>query len=257
MTNEEAVKRIQEGDDSCIPALWEGVKKFVRLFAYKYQLNHERLCKRAGMELEDLYQCGYFAVIKAIKGFKAQKSTKFLSYLGFYLHNEFNGAVGLRVSASRNDACFHAISLDTVLTDADDLTIGESIEDTRAAKDFDAVIENIYSQEARRNLMPAIKRLTPEEQETIYRFFYSGEGITQIANTTGRKRREVESCYHSAIVKLRRSKEVQQYREEYLLAWAYKGSGLSIFKHTRKSSVERTVLRLEELDERERWRRDG
>lgn len=93
MSNEEAARRIQGGEQSAIPLLWEGVKKFIRLWAYKYYVQHESLCKRAGVEKEDLYQCGYFAMLNAVRAYDATTGYRFITYMAYYLQNEFNAAV--------------------------------------------------------------------------------------------------------------------------------------------------------------------
>lgn len=62
MTNEELVALIQSGERDKLPELWEQVERFVALQANKRHLLFNGL---GGVEVEDLYQSGYIALVCA------------------------------------------------------------------------------------------------------------------------------------------------------------------------------------------------
>lgn len=247
MSNEEAAHRIQSGDESVIPLLWEGVRKFIRLWAYKYHVQHEGLCRRAGVEKEDLYQCGYFAMLNAVRAYDTEKGYKFITYMAYHLQNEFNAAVGVRTTKERNNAHIQLISLEAEKEGADGLLNGDNIPDEAAQNDFDNAIESLYSEEARRNLAPALDRLSADEYEVIRRYFYQGQGYADIARSVDGEQKKIRRICFAALRKLRKAKEVQQYQEEYLSLWAYRGTGFSSFRDKQESSVERAAIYVEEL----------
>ena len=250
MSNEEAARRIQGGEQSAIPLLWEGVKKFIRLWAYKYHVQYESLCKRAGVEKDDLYQCGYFAMLNAVRAYDATTGYRFITYMAYHLQNEFNAAVGVRTVKGRNNARIRLISIEAEKEGADGLINSDSIPDEAAREDFDNAIDNLYSEEARRNLAPALERLSADEYEVTRRYFYQGQKLSEIARDMGAEYHKVQRLYGSALRRLRHAKEVQEYKEEYMSLWAYRGTGFASFRDRQESSVERATAYLEELREK-------
>lgn len=250
MSNEEAAQRIKAGNTNVIPLLWEGVRKFVRLLANKYYIQREGLCKRAGVEKDDLYQCGYFAMLNAVQAYDSARGYKFVTYMGYHLQNEFNAAVGVRSEKGRNNALIQLISLELKKDGSKSLVNGDSIPDEAAQNDFDNAIENLYSKEARRNIAPALKRLSADEYNVIHRYFYQEQRLPKIARDMGAEYHKTQRIYNSALQKLRRAREVQQYEEEYMSLWAYRGTSLTSFREKQETSVERAVIYLEKLRKR-------
>ena len=247
MSNEEMAQCIQAGEKSLIPLLWESIRKFVRLLANKYYVQHEGLCKRAGIEKEDLYQCGYFAMLNAAQAYDTEKGYKFITYMAYHLQNEFNAAVGVRTTKGRNNTHIRLISLEAEKEGADGLANSDSILDEAAQNNFDNAIENLYSEEARRNLAPALDRLSSDEYEVIRRYFYQEQGYADIARSVGGEQKKIRRICFTALRKLRKAKEVQRYQEEYMSLWAYRGTGFSSFRDQQESSVERAVVNWEGL----------
>lgn len=69
MTNEEAAKRIKQGDKAAEVTLWQNVLGIIRLYAYRWCRAKAVLCARAGVTLEDLIQEGYFAMLEAVSAY--------------------------------------------------------------------------------------------------------------------------------------------------------------------------------------------
>ena len=53
MTNEEAAKRIKQGDKAAEVTLWQNVLGIIRLYAYRWCRAKAVLCARAGVTLEE------------------------------------------------------------------------------------------------------------------------------------------------------------------------------------------------------------
>lgn len=90
MTNEELVMIIQRGHREYYAELWEQVQKLIS------SLIRREACSRIlpqDIDIEDLLQCGCFAMIAAVKAFRPEKELKFNSYLGFHVKNEVNTAL--------------------------------------------------------------------------------------------------------------------------------------------------------------------
>lgn len=75
MTNEEWAMEIQAGRAG-YGELWEQVRRFIRLQAYKYQTLHAGLCERARIELDDLLQCGFLALRDAVEAYGPERGYK-------------------------------------------------------------------------------------------------------------------------------------------------------------------------------------
>lgn len=56
----------------------------------------------------------------------------------------------------------------------------------------------------------------------------------------------------NALRKLRQERALQSFHDEILSRWAYRGTGLTSFKENWASSVERAILKTEELINRRR-----
>ena len=80
MTNEEWAIEIQAGWED-YTELWEQVNKFIRQQAHRYFTLHAGTCAHAGVELDDLTQCGFMALQDAVRAFDPEAG-----YTPAYLH---------------------------------------------------------------------------------------------------------------------------------------------------------------------------
>lgn len=138
-SNEQLVKLIQEGNDDLIPTLWEQVERFIHL---KANLKAKEMDKE---ELtEDLHHEGFFALIKAIKGFNPSSGASFIHYLSFHLKNSFNTALGLRGTRKQNDPLHNAISFDIPLNAEEDTTLKDLIIDPGSEEPLRSIEDTDY-----------------------------------------------------------------------------------------------------------------
>ena len=80
MTNEETALKIQDGEN-LYEQLWENNRGIISKLAFRFYRNHERACSSIGVELNDLIQCGFFALCDAAKAYNPDKG-----YMFCYLH---------------------------------------------------------------------------------------------------------------------------------------------------------------------------
>ncbi len=75
MTNEEMAVRIQHGETGLYSLLWERVEKLVTLLAGRYYARSQVTCARSGVEIEDLTQAGYFAMMDTAEASRRDPGT--------------------------------------------------------------------------------------------------------------------------------------------------------------------------------------
>lgn len=170
MTNEELATLIQNGDDGYLPTLWEQVRKLIRMKAEQY---HRDFVQNGGgnyaVDVDDLTQCGYYAVLDAVKYYSPAAGYKFTTYLDKTLKKAFREAMGIRTS--KLDPCMGAASLDKSCGEDDDTPLIDLIDSHDSS--MIQVEESVYNQELRRELTAALQRLSEAEREVlILRFFF-------------------------------------------------------------------------------------
>ena len=210
MTNEELAIEIQNGKTEYYPVLWDQVERFIKKMA------NERmrvLPKDVDVEFDELYDSGFFAVVRAVKYFKPEKDYTFLTCLGNTLKTAFSEVTGIRTSKGRNDPLRYALSFDApVANDKETITLADVIAD-----DTDFVEES--AQRANRRAMrkaldAALDKLPPKEAEAIRLQYYSGYSAEQTAEAMGLDQTQVTSLRHSAMSRLRTPEilaELEQY----------------------------------------------
>lgn len=246
MTNEEIVIQIQQGNRELYLQLWENVRKLIVQEAKKrYYISNGR----GGVEVEDLVQCGFLALVEAVNYFDIGSGWKFTTYLGNTLKTEFATAIGYRTS--KRDPLNNAISLDAPLDDEDgDGTYYELIEDPTG--DFeDKVIERTCLADLRQALEKAVAAI-PEDQGEMIRLRYK-EGLTvdQVSKTKGMEPKTVRSLEHKALTSLRKP-EIRSGLMQFLNDCTpyYYRVGVVAYNATRTSAVEHIAIVREMLTQK-------
>ena len=170
MTNEELATLIQNGDDGYLPTLWEQVRKLIRMKAEQY---HRYFVLNGGgnyaVDVDDLTQCGYYAVLDAVKYYSPSAGYKFTTYLDKTLKKAFREAMGIRTS--KHDPSMGAASLDESCGEDDETPLIALIDSHDSS--MIQVEESVYNQELRRELTTALQRLSEAEREVLtLRFFF-------------------------------------------------------------------------------------
>lgn len=243
--NETLVQMIQSGDREAVLPLWKGVERYVQKRANRVA---NVLNGRCGVTEEDLVQCGFEAMMKAVNSYKPDRGAKFVTYLGFYLKTAFAEAAGYRTQTG--EAFQRFASLDMPLSDEPDAdTLREIIEDPAATEDFEEAERRIWIEQLKAVVEEALSDLPEEESEAVRRHTMNGEPLREIAKSRNVSESEIQSREKRAIRKLRKpkyAKELEKYVDDNISSYA--GTGFQSFlKHGRQPEYQ--AIRRDQLRE--------
>ena len=255
MTNEEMAVRIQQGETGLYSLLWERVEKLVTLLAGRYYARSQVICARSGLELEDLIQAGYFAMLDTVKSFDHKTGYKLTTYLNRHLLNQWAQMLGVKHGREKFDPLNRCISLESPIAgENEDIALGDVIPDKAAEQAIESSFERVYTQQLHDVLESCLDTLKPQEADTIRGRFYRGEKLKEIAERQGYTFQYVRVQESNALRGLRRGanlRKLKAWREDIIDQYAYK-TGFGMFRQMGASSVEITV---EKLDSR--WTSSG
>ena len=247
MTNEELAAEVQAGRAG-YSELWEQVRRFIGQQAFRWFTLYGDMCRRAGVELDDLIQCGFLALQDAVKAFDPAREYSLLTYLTRPLSNRFREACGIRTS--KRDPLNDCDSLDRPAGEEGGASLGDFLPDSGAAGAMENVEERVYSQELHNAMTAALDTLEERQRDTIRRRFWERDTLEAIAQDAGVPRERVRQTEAAALRALRRGqcrKLLQPFVEEIRAGYAYHGTGWTAWNSTGASSVERAAEKLDEL----------
>ena len=170
MSNEELATLIQDGDNARILELWQQCNAFVWKQARR---EIYRLEGRRGVDVNDLAQSGFLAMLDAAKSFDANAGFAFMTWLGFKIKTAFQEATGCRTKRQMMEPIDNAVSLETPLTDEENADVlGDLIIDTAAEKAIDAVAEADMAQRLHGALENALATLPQEQADALRKKYY-------------------------------------------------------------------------------------
>lgn len=209
MTNEELVIKIKAGETGLMSELWLKVENFVYSQARKFYKSWSARCSQMGIELEDLYQEGYFAIQQAVDGYDSNKDVTFLTYAGYYLKKCFGDTIKVRYKNWQNNTCRQASSIDAPLNEegftlADTLTDGTDIENS--------VINKIYTEKLSRDLNGALDEMDNANwRKAIEGTIFADTRPAEYARQIGVSRPVVQRFRRRAFETLRENPIIQSY----------------------------------------------
>lgn len=248
MSNEELVSKIQQGDTGAIGALWDNVCLLVRKMAVRF---HRATDGRGGLEVEDLEQVGFLAMVNATETYNPEKEAKFSTWLCIYLRKYFQEASGRLYQTTNGrlmprDALDTSVSLNLVLGDDEDTELMEITEDPTAS--LDSVDDLIWHEQLRKAVSDVMREL-PEDQTAVMRCRF-WENLTQ--EEAGRQLGYDAGAVRRAEDKALRTLGQSRYRKKLLPFYdfsCYSGTGLGAFKNSGASIQERYVMKRERINE--------
>ena len=242
MTNEEIAVRIQAGETELLPVLWEQVERFVSQMAGKaaWAAGHVT-------SFDDLRQCGYLALVDAVKGYSEDKG-KFLTWFGFFLKTAFAEEAGYRTQHQRRDPLRWSASLDAPIPGAEDLLLSDMVPDP--ADSIGDVEEAVWREELHTAMTEALCTLPPECRDMLHRLYYQGQTLTAAGRETGRTLEGARQVEKTALRQLRRPQTARKlrpfaYPDGDIYAAGLRSTGTGAFMRTGTSSTEAAVLRME------------
>lgn len=258
MTVSDIVDAIQSGnkDEKLTEQLWNQIEKFIRMMARMY---YSGLTDSCGIEIEDLVQNGFFAMLDALKTYDKTRGCSFLTWLGYYLKKSFSDCAGLKTylnndgkQRKRKSFIDNCISLDASLSE-DDSDEDSLLDVTPDERDDIADTENrIYKEELHNAQEKLLATIPKREAELIRQIYYEGKPLAHIAKSEGITQSRVGQIRNNALRHLRSSVNTKPEGQE-LLAFIedstnyYSNVGLKSFMRTGCSSVENSVIFREKL----------
>lgn len=205
MDNEELVLLIKQGKTEYYAQLWEQTEKLIRKLIYKMWIGktiHHTI------DFEDLLQCGYFALVMAVKYYDSDKMLRFATYLSRCIKSTINKE--LRTSTSTADK--YTISLETPLnSDDEEFTMYETVEDETAAEAFKA----IELTDTQRIVREALTRLPTQQAEIIKQHYLYGKSYQEMSKCLNISAERVRQLSAKAIRNLRKDSAIRELYDEY------------------------------------------
>lgn len=159
----------------------------------------------------------------------------------YHLHFTINQIKEIR----RNMIIGNVGSLDAVLSDSEDLTVGDTVASSEDLEN-DAV-ERLDLELLRAVLWPMVDRLPDRQQAVIRMKYQQGMTLKEIGEAYGVTIEAVRQSERKGMQALRRSRENRRlaaFLPAIAEAQAYRGSGVEQFNRTWTSSTERVALQL-------------
>lgn len=190
MANEELALLIQGGERDKLVELWQQVRRMVLKEAVRWAAYRSN-----GVELEDLEQAGFIALMRAVDTFDATAGARFSTWYYPIVKDEFQRATGRRTEKQRRDPLDAAVSLDVPITeDSDNISLGDTIPDPGA----EAAMADADRREDLRRLHAALEAaivtLPLDLQTAIRGRYYRGEVVNANAHSKAMRMLRAPKC---------------------------------------------------------------
>lgn len=246
MSNEEMVLAIQAGDDSLILPLWEQCKGLICKEAHRWARAFEN---RPEIDVDDLIQSGYFALLNAAQSFKPDPERgTFAGLLYWTLKGAFADACNVRTRTQQKDPIKSPLRLESPIPgDADGRELGDTIADQRNG--IEEAEEAIYSDYVSETVHKAVDSLEDRQRLCIDMRYFQGktqQEISELWNVSGQRVQQIE---RQGLRRIREGQYMPDLSEIYYGSRNYyKGTGRTAYRQTGASSPEREMLRKERFE---------
>lgn len=244
MSLDELVYQIQHGHEDLIPELWNEVKGLIRYFAISFCRQWD--CSKFGIELDDLVQEGYFAMLDTLRKHDPEKGS-FNTLFAYDLRRRFQDAIG-RTGRKRGDLLNHCLSLDAEIDPSE--CNGDSLyELVPDGYDYTGPVEQkIYIQQLHEELEKILSSIPADEAEVIKAVYYENKTLAEIADSQSQTRENVRQRKDRGLRNIRKSKYIRELERFIDLETNfYKKVSVDSFNATHTSAVEAIVLERERM----------
>ena len=245
MSNEELALAIQSGETERMGELWEQVEKFI---AWNAQRVMPTLGESPTIEVSDLVQSGYFALVAAVKSYNAAGGP-FLKWLKLYLKTAFAETAGYRTTKMQNDPMRYAMSMDFPISEDSDSTFGDVVPDPNAGIPMDTVENDLWNKQLHEALDAALDAIPPQYSDVVRMRFYEGKALDEISQEIKVSKERVRQLENKGIKMLRGSEHACNLYPFYEFDF-YCGTGLQTFKNRGMSVQEQYLIIMENRRQR-------
>lgn len=254
MSNEELVAAIQAGATERMSELWEQVEKLVKWKANRIITALSLKNNPCGVELDDLMQSGYVAMVAAANTYNAENG-KFSTWLMFHLQKEFADITGYRTKQGRHDPLNlpygMVAELDKPMSDdANSDPLSEIIPDSYAEAQMKTVEELLYREQLHKALEQAMAEIPANRAEILRQRYFEGKTLAEVGESKGTTSAYIRQMEWYAIRDMRKPQS-KRYLNEFADHNYFRGTGLGAFRNTGMSSEEMYVIRKEEREARD------
>lgn len=228
-TNEQLALDCQAGDRQAIAQLWEQTKALICSWCYHYYERGRDRCAACGVELADLQQEGFLALLDAVQAFRPEQEYKFTSWLKFPLKNRCNALLGKRGAPRLLNECG---SLDETMGEEEDTSRFDMIVDPNAGEEFENVEEREYTRQLHEALAEAMDTLQEKHQYILQWRYYDGLTLQQCGERLHCSAEYTRQLNRQALTRMRSGQSMRILRR-FLdeTSRAYTGTGFEAWKN--------------------------
>lgn len=238
-TNEELARDAQNGNSDAINELWAQCYGFIRQYALRWARAWQ---ERADFDADDLTQCGFLALRKAVSDYQTERGG-FLGYLLLHMKTEFAKCAGCRTKAQAAAPLNHAVSLDApVGNDSESsIVLGDTI--PTEEQGFETVEDDIYKQQVAIGVRAAVADLPERQRIAVETYYLQGRTYTETGKALNVSKAYAALLAKNGLKNLRNGTHVLTLTELlYGEMNLYKHTGFSAFRESGCSIQERSVI---------------
>lgn len=239
---EQLVAEIQNGHEDLCGELWKRIRQRVVWYANRFSGAYN--LARYGLDREDLIQCGYVAMINAVKGYHPGAAS-FGTYLNHHLKACFYAAIG-RTEKQFQDPINRCRSLDVPVNteDPDGPVLIDTIPDDRDR--IQDVEDAVFNEQLHDALERVLDKLDPDEAHALRSSFYDGMTTKEAAEEMGVPVERVRQLRQSGLRNAQKHRHALEQYVDYHTPF-FLSVGVSTFTRTHESAVEKLTLMREHI----------
>lgn len=231
---------VQQGHNELLPELWEQKRRLIAVWAAKYYtIISAGRAAPGGVEIDDLVQCGFIAMVEAAAVHNPERGS-FNAILSYYCKKHFRAAIG-RSEKQLRDPLNKCDSLDIPVGDDGDDTLLDFVPDSRDP--FTGVEERIYQEQLHKALEAALQVIPTKEAECLRAEYFEGRTQSEIAARMNVSQERARQLRNGGLRHIRTSSAGAKL-ERWLDSESpfYKQVGVDRFNRTHTSAVEEVML---------------
>ena len=209
-----------------------------------------------GVELDDLVQSGYLALVKAVESYDPTASA-FSSWLVYHLKTSFAEATGFRTKRGMLEPLNNSLSLDKTVDDESEGTpFGEFVPDPKAAATMLSIEEKLWRDQLHKALQEALNQVPATYKDVLHLRYWENLTLAEVGKQCGVCADRIRAIERQALRELRKPYYACKLRPFYTFDY-FCGTGLGAYRSTGMSVQERHLVLEEELMERKEQRRQN